>query len=139
MSVCACTLRHHHSDTHAKHAPPFDIHPQSLPAFAPFRRTARHRSFYLWWINEFRHWWKSSRLLVRLAGLFTLALSLEYAEKMTRIDPFKHKKKGYSEKRAPSPQSRQAVGPWWAHEDVSQQCARLYAGLANSCGCLALD
>lgn len=32
---------------------------KSLPAFAPFRRTARHRSFYLWWINEFRHWWKS--------------------------------------------------------------------------------
>jgi hypothetical protein len=32
---------------------------KSLPAFAPFRRTARHRSFYLWWVNEFRHWWKS--------------------------------------------------------------------------------
>jgi len=32
---------------------------KSLPAFAPFRRMARHRSFYLWWINEFRHWWKS--------------------------------------------------------------------------------
>ena len=32
---------------------------KSLPAFAPFRRQARHRSFYLWWLNEFRHWWKS--------------------------------------------------------------------------------
>lgn len=32
---------------------------KSLPAFAPFRRRDRHRSFYLWWINEFRHWWKS--------------------------------------------------------------------------------
>jgi hypothetical protein len=32
---------------------------KSLPAYAPFRRLERHRSFYLWWINEFRHWWKS--------------------------------------------------------------------------------
>ena len=31
---------------------------KSLPANAPFQRRARHRSFYLWWINEFRHWWK---------------------------------------------------------------------------------
>ena len=37
--------------------PPSTI--KSLPAFAPFRRKARHRSFTLWWINEFRHWWKS--------------------------------------------------------------------------------
>ena len=32
---------------------------KSLPAFAPYCRKARHRSFTLWWINEFRHWWKS--------------------------------------------------------------------------------
>jgi hypothetical protein len=32
---------------------------KSLPAFAPFPRKERHRSFYLQWINEFRHWWKS--------------------------------------------------------------------------------
>jgi len=32
---------------------------KSLPAFAPFPRRARHRSFALWWLNEFRHWWKS--------------------------------------------------------------------------------
>lgn len=32
---------------------------KSLPAFAPFRRQERHRSFTLWWINQFRHWWKS--------------------------------------------------------------------------------
>jgi len=37
--------------------PPSSV--KSLPAFAPFRRKARHRSFALWWINEFRHWWKS--------------------------------------------------------------------------------
>lgn len=32
---------------------------KSLPAFPPFRRYARHRSFRLFWLNEFRHWWKS--------------------------------------------------------------------------------
>ena len=32
---------------------------KSLPAFAPFPRKARHRAFALWWLNEFRHWWKS--------------------------------------------------------------------------------
>jgi hypothetical protein len=66
--------------------PPSTI--KSLPAFAPFRRMARHRSFYLWWLNEFRHWWKSSRLLVRLAGLFTLAFTLEFLDRMQSIDPY---------------------------------------------------
>jgi len=61
---------------------------KSLPAFAPFRRTARHRSFYLWWINEFRHWWKSSRLLVRLAGLFTLALTGVFLQRMLSVTPY---------------------------------------------------
>lgn len=37
--------------------PPSSV--KSLPAFVPFRRRARHRSFTLWWINQFRHWWKS--------------------------------------------------------------------------------
>ena len=62
---------------------------KSLPAFAPFRRLARHRSFYLWWLNEFRHWWKSSRLLVRIAGLFTLAFTLDFLDSMYRVEPFK--------------------------------------------------
>jgi hypothetical protein len=66
---------------------------KSLPAFSPFRRTDRHRSFYLWWLNEFRHWWKSSRLLVRLAGLFTLATTLEFVQKMERVVPYVKKKK----------------------------------------------
>jgi hypothetical protein len=59
---------------------------KSLPAYAPFRRDARHRSFYLWWTNEFRHWWKSSRLLVRLAGLWTLAVTSTYIQKLAAID-----------------------------------------------------
>mmetsp|Transcript_5810 Transcript_5810/g.11854 ORF Transcript_5810/g.11854 Transcript_5810/m.11854 type:complete len:907 (+) Transcript_5810:57-2777(+) len=66
---------------------------KSLPTYAPFIRTKRHRSFTLWWINEFRHWWKSSRLLVRLAGLWTLAISVEYLTKMENIAPYrKHHK-----------------------------------------------
>jgi polyphosphate kinase 2 (PPK2 family) len=62
---------------------------KSLPAYAPFRRTERHRSFTLWWINEFRHWWKSSRLLVRLAGLWTLAITAEFLLKMQMFAPYK--------------------------------------------------
>jgi hypothetical protein len=71
--------------------PPSTI--KSLPAFAPFCRLARHRSFYLWWLVEFRHWWKSSRLLVRLAGLFTLAFTLEFLDSMQSIDPFEKNRK----------------------------------------------
>ena len=62
---------------------------KSLPAYAPFRRMERHRSFTLWWINEFRHWWKSSRLLVRLAGLWTLAITIECIARMESIAPYK--------------------------------------------------
>lgn len=69
--------------------PPSSV--KSLPTFVPFRRKDRHRNFYLWWTNEFRHWWKSSRLLVRLAGLYTLAMSVEFIDKMMRIEPFKNK------------------------------------------------
>lgn len=66
---------------------------KSLPAFAPFRRTDRHRNFYLWWLNEFRHWWKSSRLLVRLAGLWTLAITVDFLAKMHSVDPYKDPRK----------------------------------------------
>lgn len=63
---------------------------KSLPAEAPFRRMDRHRSFYLWWLNEFRHWWKSSRLLARLAGLWTLAITIDFLAKMNSVDPYKN-------------------------------------------------
>jgi len=62
---------------------------KSIPPFAPYRRKARHRSFYLWYINEFRHWWKSSRLLVRLGGLETLAR--EQWHEMELLEPKKRK------------------------------------------------
>jgi hypothetical protein len=44
--------------------PPSSV--KALPAYAPFLRRARHRSFALWWINEFRHWWKSRYVFVVL-------------------------------------------------------------------------
>lgn len=70
---------------------------KSIPAFAPYRRKQRHRSFYLWWTNEFRHWWKSSRLLVRLGGLDTHARDPIVWAKMVSINPlrFKSLKKMY--------------------------------------------
>ena len=50
-----------------------DPHPpssvKSLPAFVPFRRRARHRSFALWWINQLRHWWKSRYVPIYLLRL----------------------------------------------------------------------
>jgi hypothetical protein len=64
---------------------------KSIPAYAPYRRMARHRSFYLWWTNEFRHWWKSSRLLVRLGGLDTQARDPIFWAKMVTLNPLRYK------------------------------------------------
>lgn len=64
---------------------------KSIPAFAPYRRMARHRSFFLWWTVEFRHWWKSSRLLVRIGGLDTLARDPIFWAKMVSINPLRYK------------------------------------------------
>uniref|UniRef100_A0A7S4V9P6 Uncharacterized protein n=1 Tax=Ditylum brightwellii TaxID=49249 RepID=A0A7S4V9P6_9STRA len=68
-----------------------------LPIKAPYRRRQRHRSFKLFWINEFRHWWKSSRLLVRLAGLECSAQtnwSVAVDTKISLISLNLHKRKG---------------------------------------------
>jgi hypothetical protein len=65
------------------------VHPRpepsfkSIPTFAPYRRMARHRAFYLYWLNQFRHWWKSSRLLVRLGGLIVFAADALIWEQLT--------------------------------------------------------
>lgn len=44
---------------------------KNVPLSAPYGRLKKNRSYGLVWINEFRHWWKWSRLLVRLAGLYS--------------------------------------------------------------------
>jgi hypothetical protein len=62
---------------------------KSVPAYTPYCRKARHRNFHLWWLNEFRHWWKSSRLLVRIGGLETLAR--EYWISMVDLSPTRYK------------------------------------------------
>lgn len=38
------------------------------PELPPEQRFKRHRNYYIWLLNEFRHWWKTSRLLVRFSG-----------------------------------------------------------------------
>jgi len=79
-----------------------DSHPhptariKSMPAVAPYTRRARHRSFQLRWINEFRHWWKSSRLLVRLAGLYYTAglnwsVAVDKKYSLTGVDLYRNK------------------------------------------------
>jgi hypothetical protein len=59
---------------------------KTIPYEAPYRRFARHRSFRLWWLNEFRHWWKQSRLLVRLGGLETLASNPTVWKQLTTVN-----------------------------------------------------
>lgn len=55
---------HHHSHNH----------PKTSPYLPPEHRFLRHRNFYIWCLNQFRHWWKTSRLLVRLAGGYVYCL-----------------------------------------------------------------
>lgn len=43
-------------------------YPKTIPHKPPYRRGKRHRKANFRRLNNFRHWWKSARLLVRLAG-----------------------------------------------------------------------
>jgi hypothetical protein len=43
-------------------------HPRTSPMLPPEKRFARHRNFYVYWLNQYRHWWKTSRLMVRVSG-----------------------------------------------------------------------
>ena len=45
------------------------------PMYPPIKRFQRHRNFYIYMINEFRHWWKTSRLLVRVSGGYEYCLN----------------------------------------------------------------
>ena len=45
------------------------------PMYPPIKRFKRHRNFYIYMINEFRHWWKTSRLLVRVSGGYEYCLN----------------------------------------------------------------
>jgi hypothetical protein len=50
------------------------IHPSTNPTLPPEPRGRRHRNFYVYQLNQFRHFWKVSRLLMRIAGGLVLAL-----------------------------------------------------------------
>lgn len=50
-------------------------HPMTNPKLAPEKRFKRHRNYYIYQLNQFRHWWKTSRLLVRLSGGYEYCLS----------------------------------------------------------------
>jgi len=43
-------------------------HPKTNQKRPPEKRFWRHRNYYVFHLNQFRHWWKTSRLLVRLSG-----------------------------------------------------------------------
>jgi polyphosphate kinase 2 (PPK2 family) len=64
---------------------------KSFPASAPFPRRARNRHYHLFWLMQFRHWWKSSRLLVRLAGLAVFATTEENHEAFLTLNLLKNK------------------------------------------------
>ena len=50
-------------------------HPKTNPRRPPEKRFKRHRNYYVWQLNQFRHWWKTSRLLVRLSGGYEYCLN----------------------------------------------------------------
>eukprot|EP00980_Cylindrotheca_fusiformis_P028310 scaffold22591_cov125-Cylindrotheca_fusiformis.AAC.6 len=49
-------------------------HPKTSPKRPPEKRFRRHRNYYVYEVNQFRHWWKTSRLLVRLSGGYEYCL-----------------------------------------------------------------
>lgn len=49
------------------------LYPKTIPTKPPERRGKRHRDANFQRLNDFRHWWKTSRLLVRIAGSLSFA------------------------------------------------------------------
>ena len=64
---------------------------KSVPAYPPHTRQSTRRAFMLFWIYKFRHWWKTSRLLVRLAGLYAYSQDPENWDKMVALNLMKRK------------------------------------------------
>jgi hypothetical protein len=50
-------------------------HPKTSPKRPPEKRFRRHRNYYVFKLNQFRHWWKTSRLLVRVSGGYVYCLN----------------------------------------------------------------
>lgn len=49
------------------------LYPKTIPTIPPEKRGKRHRAANFRRMNDFRHWWKTSRLLVRIAGSLCFA------------------------------------------------------------------
>ncbi|KAG7352169.1 hypothetical protein IV203_008217 [Nitzschia inconspicua] len=66
-------------------------YPKTNPKLPPVVRFKRHRNFYIFEINQFRHWWKTSRLLVRLTGGYEYCLNTLAWMAMAAFNVKKHK------------------------------------------------
>lgn len=51
------------------------VHPKTNPKLPPVKRFKRHRNYHIYHLNQFRHWWKTSRLLVRVSGGYEYCLT----------------------------------------------------------------
>jgi hypothetical protein len=66
-------------------------HPKTNPKRPPEKRFNRHRNYYIYMLNQFRHWWKTSRLLVRVSGGYEFCLDRINWEAMAAYTVRKHK------------------------------------------------
>ncbi|KAI2512599.1 hypothetical protein MHU86_1818 [Fragilaria crotonensis] len=72
---CLFTVSHYHHQ-----------HPKTIPTLCPEQRGKRHRHPALRNANHFRHWWKTSRLLVRLTGSYEFCHSALNWTTMAKLD-----------------------------------------------------
>ncbi|GKY96811.1 hypothetical protein MPSEU_000640300 [Mayamaea pseudoterrestris] len=72
---------HHHSHNH----------PRTNPYLPPQKRYSRHRNFWVFQLNQFRHWWKTSRLLVRLSGAYCWNMVAENWDLIAMLDVTRRK------------------------------------------------
>lgn len=61
------------------------------PSLPPEKRGKRHRHRMIYNLNQFRHWWKTSRLLVRVAGAFVCVWLVENWDLMASWKIAKHR------------------------------------------------
>jgi len=66
-------------------------HPMTHPKRAPITRYARHRNPSIYQLNQFRHWWKTSRLLVRVSGGYEYCINKGNWIAMGMYNVTKHK------------------------------------------------
>jgi hypothetical protein len=66
-------------------------HPKTNPKRPPASRFKRHRNYHIYSLNQFLHWWKTSRQLVRLSGGYEFCLDRTNWEVMAAYTVRKHK------------------------------------------------